>query len=124
VTEPDVTITDYLLALESLVLAGLLLRAPEGRADLASGSIYAAVGLAVTDAFWIAIVSYLSSTLFLLVVYSGAYLSHPHHAIAIGVGGLVRTLAAAAAQRLGITLHPVYFNHNALYQRCRASPFS
>lgn len=186
-TEPDVAITDFLLALESLLLAALLIGAPDGRADLRlwfgvffvatavaaalggtvhgffmarpsrlgrvlwRGSLiaigivaaaawmiatavlwgdthagrltivamafvlYAIVVMAVSDAFWIAIAGYLPSTLFLIVAYATAYRSDPNPPVAIGLAGLLVTLAASAGQRLRVGIHPVYFNHNALY---------
>ncbi len=187
-TEPDVAITDYLLAIESVFLAALLIGQPSIRPDLrlwfvvffittglasvlggtvhgffvahpsrlgaalwrgtlmsigvvaASGWMigagvlwrdahagliltivaaeligYAVVVMAVNDAFWVAMANYLPSTGFLIIAYSAAYRSNPNRAIAIGLAGLALTLVAAIGQRLRIAIHPVYFNHNALY---------
>ena len=77
--------------------------------------LYAIVVMAVSDAFWIAIAGYLPSTLFLIVAYATAYRSDPNPPVAIGLAGLLVTLAASAGQRLRVGIHPVYFNHNALY---------
>ena len=188
VTEPDVAITDYLLAIESVVLAALLISQPHARPDfqvwfvaffIATGLasalggtvhgfyvaqpsrlgtvlwrgalisigvvaasawmigagvlwgdahgawiltivaaeliVYAVVVIVVNDAFWVAIANYLPSTGFLMIAYWVAYRSHPNRAIAIGLAGLALTVVAAIGQRLRIGIHPVYFNHNALY---------
>jgi hypothetical protein len=187
-TEPDVAITDYLLAIESLVLAMWLAGQLTGRPDLQrcfvvffaatalasalggtvhgfflarssrtgvvlwraaliaigvvaaagwligtrvlggsaqSGVIlvvvavefiaYALVVTTVSDAFWVAIANYVPSTAFLAVAYWTAYRSDPHPAMALGLAGLALTFAAAVGQRLRIAIHPVYFNHNAVY---------
>jgi len=38
----------------------------------------------------------------------------------LGIGGLALTAVAATIQQLGIGLHPVHFNHNALYHVIQA----
>ena len=186
-TEPDVAITDYLLAVESVILAALLVGQPPSRPDLqlwfvvffaatgfasalggtvhgffvarpsrvgtvlwratlisigvvaAAGWMigvrmlssdappwvltvvvlelvaYAVVVVAVRDAFWVAIANYVPSTGFLLIAYWAAYRSHPTGAVAIGLAGLALTLAASVGQHLRVGIHPVYFNHKALY---------
>jgi hypothetical protein len=187
VTEPDVAITDYFLAIESMMLAAWLIGEPSDRPDLrlwfivffvGSGCasalggtvhgffvdrpsrlgtvlwratlvsagvvaaagwmigaallwgaapvsilvlvaaeliVYAAIVIAVNDAFWVAVANYLPATGFLLVAYSSAYRSDPSGAIAVGLAGLALTVLAAAGQRFRVAIHPVYFSHNALY---------
>ena len=187
-TEPDVALTDYVLALESVILAVLLMNQPAGRPDLqlwfvvfftaaglasalggtvhgffvarpsrlgsalwratlvaigvvaAAGwmigagilwgdsygrwlltivaaelMVYAVIVVAVSGAFWIAIANYLPSTVFLVVAYWMAYRSNPGDALAIGLAGLALTLLAPLGQQLRVGIHPVYFNHNAVY---------
>jgi hypothetical protein len=77
--------------------------------------VYAVIVIAVNDAFWVAVANYLPSTVFLLIAYWTAYRSNPNGAIAIGLAGLALTVVAAIGQRLRVAIHPVYFNHNALY---------
>lgn len=77
--------------------------------------LFALVVLFVTSNFYVAIIAYLPSTLFLLFALLTRYRRQPDAALRWGVTGLVLTLAAAAAQQLHIGIHPVYFNHNALY---------
>lgn len=43
------------------------------------------------------------------------YLRYRTKAWAYLLGGLILSFTAAAIQSLGISIHPVYFNHNALY---------
>lgn len=187
-TEPDVTLTDYLLAIESFLLAALLVAQPAGRPDLqrwfvvffmatgmasvlggtvhgffvaqpsragrvlwratlisigiaaASGWMigtallwrdahlnlifwivaaqligYAMVVVAINDAFWVAMVNYLPSTTFLIVAYSTTYRASPNGALTVGLAGLALTLVAGLVQRMRIALHPIYFNHNAVF---------
>lgn len=177
--EPDVTLTDYALALECAVFCVLLLRggpwtqslrrwwtfffASIGTAALIGGTvhgflpgnavlwtatlltlgatslaawmigahlldlpgvrraavvllvIYVGVVLFVRQEFLVAIAMYLPATLFLLVAMVWTYRARRERAIGIGIGGLVLTFVAAAVQQLKVGVHPVYFNHNALY---------
>jgi hypothetical protein len=73
------------------------------------------VVLFVTSKFYVAIIAYLPSTLFLLYALLAAYRRRPDAGVWWGVRGLALTLAAAAVQQLQIGIHPVYFDHNALY---------
>ena len=77
--------------------------------------LYACVVLFVSRAFLVAIVAYLPATLFLLVAMITAYRRRRERPLAYGVLGLVLTFLAATVQQLHVTIHPVYFNHNALY---------
>lgn len=77
--------------------------------------VYAAVVLFVTQRFVVAIAMYLPATVFLLVTLILRYRRAPSRPLLVGIGGLLLTFMAAAVQQLGIALHPVYFNHNALY---------
>ena len=177
--EPDVTLTDYALALECAVFCVLLIRggpwtqslrrwwtfffASVGTAALIGGTvhgflpgnavlwtatlltlgaaslaawmigahllglpavrraaiallvIYVGVVLFVRQEFFVAIAMYLPSTLFLLVAMVQVHRVTREHAVAIGIWGLALTFVAAAVQQLKVGLHPVYFNHNALY---------
>jgi uncharacterized protein DUF6962 len=185
-TEPDVTITDFLLALEALAFAVVIARTSTtttqrwfvlffgatALASLAGGLVhgffsdskvlwrlvlvalgivsaaawaigarmlfndriadliataagvafvvYALVVVFVSDAFVIAIANYLPATLFLIVAFFAAYRFTPATPLALGLGGLLLTLVAAAVQQSGIALHPKYFNHNALYHVLQA----
>jgi len=176
--EPDVTLTDYLLAAECAVFCVLLLReqvrdplrrwwviffASVGLAALIGGTvhgflpgntvlwtatmltlgvtsvagwfigslllgmrwlrpvavvllgIYAGVVLFVNSTFVVAIAMYLPATVFLLLAMVARYATSRDPGVGIGVAGLVLTFVAAAVQQLKVGVHPVYFNHNALY---------
>lgn len=73
------------------------------------------VVLFVTREFLVAIVAYLPATIFLLISLSLAYRRRRSSALAWGVGGLVLVFVGAAVQQLGVTVHPVYLDHNTLY---------
>ena len=85
------------------------------RAAVAQFVAYAYVVLFVNSRFYVAIAEYLPATLFLVIVLTLAYRRAPEHRLALGVAGLLLTFVAAAVQQLRIAIHPVYFNHNALY---------
>jgi hypothetical protein len=85
------------------------------RLAMAQLVIFSLVVFFVTSKFYIGIIAYLPSTLFLLFVLLATYRRGHNPAIRWGVAGLALTLAAAAVQQLHVSIHPVYFNHNALY---------
>ena len=191
IAEPDVTLTDYGLAIECALLAWFLARSPTSAETLRKWFIvfFAAVGLAAllggtvhgfltdrttllralvwkgtlaaigasalaawlisaqlikpaarrwisagavvlfigylfaivrSDAFLVAIVHYLPAVVFLLGVFGWRYLRDRQAHYAWGVAGLLMTFAAAGVQQAGIALHPIWFNHNALYHLIQA----
>jgi hypothetical protein len=191
VTEPDVALTDYLLALECAILCVLIARkappplrawwmiffASIGAASLFGGTVhgffldtstegwavlwhatilaigiasvatwaigsylqlperagavvrrtvvallipYAAIVFFVSSRFIVAILMYLPATLFLLVAMIDSYRRTQQRMLMHGITGLTLTFIAAAIQQLRISIHPVYFNHNALYHVVQA----
>ena len=81
---------------------------------------YTVVILFVSDAFWVAVAGYLPAAVFLLAGFLRAAV-RAHAAWArLGAGGLIVSFVAAAIQQLRIALHPIYFNHNALYHLVQA----
>ena len=81
---------------------------------------YAAFVLSHTRSYVVAIVAYLPAALFLLGAFLLRLRRSPTPHLGSGVAGLVLTLVAAVVQQLGIDLHPVWFNHNALYHLIQA----
>jgi hypothetical protein len=81
---------------------------------------YAAVILFLTDAFWVAVAGYLPAAAFLLAGFLRAAVREGAWWARLGACGLVLSFAAAAIQQLRIAIHPVYFNHNALYHVVQA----
>ncbi len=73
------------------------------------------VVLFVTQQFLIAIVAYLPATVFLLVAFVLAYRRRRSPALASGIAGLALVFIGAAVQQSGVTVHPVYLDHNTLY---------
>ncbi len=80
--------------------------------------VLAAYGLVVVfvhQAFWVAIAAYLPAALYLLAVFLRIWLrdgSSPAGAGALGIGA---TLVGAIVQQAGVAVHPVHFDHNAVY---------
>lgn len=85
------------------------------RLAIAQLVLFSLVVLFVTNKFYVGIIAYLPSTFFLLCAFIAANRRRPDPAIRWGVTGLALTLVAAGVQRLHVSIHPVYFNHNALY---------
>lgn len=81
---------------------------------------YCIVVLFLRNTFAVAVVHYLPAVLFLLAAFIAAYLRSRNQIHLIGIIGLSLTLLAAGVQQLGIALHPVYFDHNALYHLVQA----
>ena len=90
------------------------------RAAAMLGILYTVVILAGYRFFVTAIAFYLPATLFLLT----ALVIHDHRTPAAhlraGIIGMFLTLVAALVQQAKIGLHPVYFDHNALYHLIQA----
>jgi hypothetical protein len=82
---------------------------------------YAAVIIFVTDAFWVAVAGYLPAAAFLLAGFLRAAVLGRASWATLGACGLALSFGAAAIQQLRIALHPVYFNHNALYHLVQAA---
>jgi len=83
------------------------------RAAIAQLLVYAAIVLFVDQRFLVA--TYLPATVFLLVAFVLRQARDRSHDVGPGIAGLLLTFVAAAVQQLRIGIHPVYFNHNALY---------
>lgn len=81
---------------------------------------YAALIVFFSDAFWVAVAGYLPAAAFLLVGFLRAVVRGRASWARLGAGGLMLSFVAAAIQQLRIALHPVYFNHNALYHLVQA----
>jgi hypothetical protein len=76
---------------------------------------YCAVVLFVRRDFRIAILDYVPALVFLGVAFLLAYRRRKTPILLIGSIGVCTMLFAAAAQQAKIGIHPVYFDHNALY---------
>jgi uncharacterized protein DUF6962 len=81
---------------------------------------YAAVIVSVTDEFWVAVAGYLPAAAFLLAAFLRGAVRRRASWAKLGACALALSFAAAAIQQLRIALHPVYFNHNALYHLVQA----
>lgn len=82
--------------------------------------IYATAVLGGARDFRVAITHYLPAVLFLFAAVLLAYRKDPHPGFRLGALGLLLTFVAAAVQQLGVGIHPVWFDHNALYHVIQA----
>ena len=83
-------------------------------------AFYCFVVLFRTEAFWVAILDNLPAFLFLILALGLAYRREKQRSLLLAAGGLALNLVAALLQQLGVGIHPVYFNHNALYHVLQA----
>ncbi len=81
---------------------------------------YAGVVLFVRREFTVAIAAYLPAALFLMFVFARNGWRGRPAGVAPALSGITITIGGAAAQNAGIGLHPVYFDHNALYHVVQA----
>jgi len=83
-------------------------------------AFYCIVVLFRTEEFWVAILDNLPAVLFLIIALGLTYRREKQRSLLLAAGGLALNLVAALLQQLGIGIHPVYFNHNALYHVLQA----
>ena len=81
---------------------------------------YSVVVMFIVQTFRVAILNYLPASIFLLVVFFLTYVRVRKGPVLIGLVGIVLTFVAAGVQQAGIVVHPIYFNHNALYHVIQA----
>jgi len=84
-------------------------------------AIYATAVIGGARDFRVAVTHYLPAVLFLLAAVLVAQRRDPHPGFRLAAAGLLLTFVAAAVQQLGIALHPVWFDHNALYHVVQAA---
>lgn len=77
--------------------------------------VYVVVVLTASQTFAVAIAHYAPSALFLLGAFTARYLQEHQPGFGLGAASVGLMLAAALVQRLGVAVHPLYFDHNALY---------
>jgi hypothetical protein len=83
-------------------------------------AVYVGVVLFEYQNFLIALLLYVPAAVLLLVAFA-VHLKHSSDTFAIdGLIAMGITLVAGVLQYLRVGLHPVYFNHNALYHLCQA----
>lgn len=112
-------------ALSAWILGARLQFSPKIARRIAVGAtaafvLYAWAVLFVTADFSVGVASYLPAVLFLFVIYGLRFARRSEGAVLIGFCGLFLTFLAAAVQQGKIALHPLYFNHNALYHLLQA----
>jgi hypothetical protein len=89
-------------------------------AAAAQGVSYAAVVLFVSQQFWVGIADNLPAILFLLIALGVTARRHRQPILWLAAAGPVLVLVAAVLQQLRVGMHPVYFNHNAVYHVLQA----
>ncbi|MCH8082920.1 MAG: hypothetical protein IH885_01670 [Myxococcales bacterium] len=85
---------------------------------------YAGVVVFVSRDFTVAIAAYLPAALFMMFVFARNGWRGRPAGVAPALSGIAITIVGAAAQSAGIGLHPVYFDHNALYHAVQAIAFA
>jgi hypothetical protein len=82
--------------------------------------IYAAIVLFGAQSFGVAIANYMPAASFLLISLLIHYRRVQKIEALVAAGGLILTFIATAVQMGGVVLHPIYFDHNALYHLLEA----
>jgi hypothetical protein len=75
---------------------------------------YSASALLFTQAFWITFTIYVPAALLLLAAFCRAVWRDGHRFLLVGVASSVLSFTSCFLQFMRISIHPVYFNHNAL----------
>ncbi len=76
---------------------------------------YSGIVVFVSQDFLVAIVAYVAAAVFLMAVLLRDWLRRRSPGAVAGVLGIMLTLLGALAQQSGVALHPVHFDHNAVY---------
>ena len=82
--------------------------------------IYCAVVVLIVNSFLVAVMYYLPATMFLFIAFLLRYRQRRSRYGLLGMSGLLLTVAAASIQQAGVGLHPIWFDHNALYHLIQA----
>ena len=77
--------------------------------------VYVVVVLFVSQEFVVAIGGYLVGAILMLVAFARRWRRTRHPEAMAGVAGIVLVLLGAVGQQAGVALHPVHFDHNAVY---------
>jgi len=77
-------------------------------------TLYSASALLLTQEFWITFTIYFPAALLLLVAFFRAVRRDGHRFLLLGIASSILSFASCFVQFMRISLHPVYFNHNAL----------
>jgi len=86
----------------------------------ASWTAYVLVVLLVSREFYVAIAAYLPAMLLFMAALTGRWLRRRTPGISAGLAGMLLALVGAAGQQAHIGLHPLYFDHNAVYHVVQA----
>jgi hypothetical protein len=77
-------------------------------------ALYSASALLFTQAFWITFTIYLPAAILLLIAFFRAVRGKGHRFLLLGIASSLLSFASCFVQFMRISIHPVYFNHNAL----------
>jgi hypothetical protein len=105
--------------------ATLLFSRPVGRWVIIAATmqflLYGAIVLSVSRDFRLAILGFLPAALFQLPAFGAASRRRQERSPPAGASGMALALIASVGQQLRIGIHPLYFNHNALYHVVQAA---
>ena len=81
---------------------------------------YAAFVLFVSQAYLVGVINYLPASCFVLAAFVWLWAGRGVKAARWGVVGILLTFVAAGVQTAGVSVHPVYLDHNTLYHLIQA----
>jgi hypothetical protein len=77
--------------------------------------LYLFIVLFLNQAFIVAVANYFPAGLFLFLVYLRTYLQTKDLSVGEGLAGIGLIFIGSLLQQMKVSVHPVYFTHNALY---------
>lgn len=78
-------------------------------------AVYLGVILVISQEYLVGVLNYVPAAFFVLVAFCWLFYRQRSAAARHGVVALVLTFTAAGVQTAGVSLHPVYLDHNVLY---------
>ena len=123
---PATLIAIGLTAVAAWGIASGMLLSPQAARRVSQGAaglflLYAGVVLFVKQTYSVALLHYLPPAIFLFVAWLVIYRRTRTSRALIGVSGLGLTFIAAGIQQERVAIHPIYFDHNALYHLVQAA---
>lgn len=113
ITLGAVGVAAYMIA--SILVAGEANSKRIGFFVIAAYVIYCFVIIFVNNQFLVAIAFYIPASASMLLALVWVFLKKRRWYIFFGINGMLVTFIASAIQQLGISIHPVWLDHNVIY---------
>jgi hypothetical protein len=108
-----VGVAAYMIA--SILVAGEINSKRVGFYIVAAYIIYCSVIILVNNEFYVAIAFYLPASAAMLLALVWVFFKIRRWFVFFGISGMLITFIASAIQQLGISIHPIWLDHNVIY---------